>query len=116
MNISTRSRIGIINKDGSIESIYCHYDGYIEGVGNILNNHYKDINRIRSLISLGDISHIEKNITPNPNFPHEFGDNEQQDVTVAYHRDRNEEWEQTKPKKDENIGEFNNRCLGGWEE
>ena len=68
------------------------------------------------MISLGDISHIEKNVFPDPNRPHIFDDNEQKDVTVAYHRDRSEKWKYTKPKIDKNIIEFNNRCLSGWEE
>ena len=29
--MSTRSRIGILNDDGSVTSIYCHSDGYAEG-------------------------------------------------------------------------------------
>ena len=39
--MSTRCRIGIENKNGTITSIYCHHDGYLEGVGEILVNHYK---------------------------------------------------------------------------
>ena len=31
--MSTRSRIGILKKDGSIDSIYCHYDDYPKLVG-----------------------------------------------------------------------------------
>lgn len=81
-----------------------------------MNDYYNDINKIKTLISLGDISRIEKNVYPDPNRPHTFGDNEQRDVTVAYHRDRSEKWKYTKPKKDKNITEFNNRCLSGWEE
>ena len=48
--MSTRCRIGIENKDGTITSIYCHHDGYLEGVGEILVNHYKNEEKIRKLM------------------------------------------------------------------
>jgi hypothetical protein len=36
--MSTRSRIGIHleNQDGTTTSIYCHFDGMIDGVGAVL--------------------------------------------------------------------------------
>ena len=56
--MSTRCRIGIENKDGTITSIYCHHDGYLEGVGEILVNHYKAEEKIRKLMELGDMSSL----------------------------------------------------------
>lgn len=56
--MSTRCRIGIENRDGTITSIYCHHDGYPDGVGEVLVNHYDDENKIRRLLQLGDISSI----------------------------------------------------------
>ena len=47
INISTRARIGILKKDGSIESIYCHHDGYLDGVGKILNDNYQNYNDVK---------------------------------------------------------------------
>ena len=38
--MSTRSRIGILKNNGSIESIYCHLDGYPEWVGKKLYRYY----------------------------------------------------------------------------
>ena len=35
--MSTRSRIGMINLDGSVSSIYCHFDGYADGSGAIIS-------------------------------------------------------------------------------
>lgn len=58
LNMSTRSRIGIQNKDGSIESIYCHFDGYYEGVGRMLVENYTDESTVRELISLGNLSSL----------------------------------------------------------
>lgn len=56
--MSTRCRIGIENKDGTITSIYCHHDGYPEVVGEILANHYKTEEKIRKLLELGDMSSL----------------------------------------------------------
>ena len=56
--MSTRCRIGIENKDGTITSIYCHHDGYPEVVGEILVNHYKTEEKIRKLLELGDMSYL----------------------------------------------------------
>ena len=56
--MSTRCRIGIENKNGTITSIYCHHDGYLEGVGGILVNHYKTEEKIRKLMELGDMSSL----------------------------------------------------------
>lgn len=109
--MSTRSRIGILKKDGSIDSIYCHLDGYPEGVGLKLYKHYNNINKINRLIKLGDISHLENKINPLPLLKHEFGyDTEQKNVVVAYHRDRKEDWEHVKPVHSNNILEFENYC------
>lgn len=54
--MSTRSTIALLQKDGSIKSIYCHSDGYPAGVGQILRNHYADQSKIEELLSFGDLS------------------------------------------------------------
>ncbi len=65
--MSTRCRIGIQNKDGTITSIYCHHDGYPKGVGEVLVNHYKTEEKIRKLLELGDMSSIGTEPVDNPN-------------------------------------------------
>ena len=64
--MSTRCRIGIENKDGTITSIYCHHDGYPEVVGEILVNHYKTEEKIRKLLELGDMSSLGTEPVENP--------------------------------------------------
>jgi len=64
--MSTRSRIGIRNQNGSITSIYCHHDGYPDGVGEVLLNNYKTEEKIRQLLSLGDLSSIGTEPIDNP--------------------------------------------------
>lgn len=72
--MATRSRIAIENQDGTVTSIYCHFDGYLDGVGKKLFNHY-DREKTEKLIELGDISVLGES-TLN---------------TIAYCRDRGED-------------------------
>ena len=52
--MSTRACIGVIEKDGSCISIYHGHDSYPDGLGNLLLDHYSDLNKIREAISKGD--------------------------------------------------------------
>lgn len=56
--MSTRAYICIKNEAGDYRGVYCHFDGYLSGVGAVLFNYYQDINRVNQLIDLGDISAI----------------------------------------------------------
>lgn len=56
--MSTRCLIGIEYDDKTIRYIYCHCDGYIEGVGKTLKKHYTDIDTIHKLLDLGNISSL----------------------------------------------------------
>lgn len=60
--MSTRSHIAIKNLDGSFQSVYCHFDGYLEGVGQTLLEAYKTEDKIRELISNGGMYALEYNI------------------------------------------------------
>ena len=60
--MSTRSEIAIENKDGSISSIYCHSDGYIEHNGYLLNKHYKSHKLALSIIEQNDCSYLGETI------------------------------------------------------
>lgn len=44
--MSTRSIIASITEDGKYKAIYCQYDGYPEGVGQTLLDHYNDQDKI----------------------------------------------------------------------
>lgn len=54
--MSTRSRVGLELADGSILSIYSHYDGYPEWAGRILRTHYNTREKVTALIDCGDVS------------------------------------------------------------
>ena len=87
--MSTMSRIGILNPDGSTKTIYCHSDGYPEHQLPILTQHYSSIENVEELLNLGDISSLGECIAPNLEEEHTFKDRVK-GVTVAYHRDRGE--------------------------
>lgn len=87
--MSTNSRIGILNKDGTTETISCHWDGYPEHQMPILTVHYDTAEKVMALLALGDISILGGRLAPDADEPHSF-DKPADGVTVAYHRDRNE--------------------------
>lgn len=60
--MSTRSAIGMRTYDGKIKAVYCHWDGYLEGVGKTLLNSYKDVFKVNQLLDKGDISSLESTI------------------------------------------------------
>jgi len=72
--MATRSRIAIENQDGSVTSVYCHWDGHIKTNGRILNENYTTKDKVEELIALGNLSSLDETI----------------ERTVAYHRDNGE--------------------------
>ena len=54
--MGTRSNIGILNEDGTVDYIYCHWDGYISHNGKILNEYYSEEASVWGLIAAGDMS------------------------------------------------------------
>lgn len=88
--MATRSRIAIEDQDGTVRSIYCHWDGYPDHHGPILLEHYQTQEKVESLIALGSISSLNKNVEIPEGVTHNF-DNPADGIVVAYHRDRGEE-------------------------
>lgn len=110
--MSTRSKIGIVRCDGSVDHIYCHWDGYPEHNGCLLFNQYNNINKINELIKNGDMSLLNEHIFPDPTRPHgfEFNEERQDDVCLFYNRDREEDWKHTCPRTSKNIYQFIDEC------
>lgn len=122
--MATRSRIGIVNEDGTVSSIYCHWDGYPEHHGKLLLSHYTDREKVKALIELGSISVLAQEVeTPSildendiagkkgENMLKRFGaigthsfDNPLPGVTVAYHRDRGEDY--IEPRVNSSLEEY----------
>ena len=65
--MSTRCLIGRKIKDNKVEYIYCHHDGYLDGVGEILKTHYTNDSVIDKLMALGDLSALGEIADSNPN-------------------------------------------------
>ena len=87
--MSTRSNIGIINDDRSVDVVYCHFDGYPSYNGALLLHHYGEEERVRRLVQLGDLSCLAPKLEPDPGQEHTF-EHPVDGVVVAYGRDRGE--------------------------
>ena len=83
--MATRSHIGKRNLDGTVDYIYCHWDGYPSYNGVILKDHYTTMDKVNELIELGDLSSLNKNIGSK----HDWS-NPPEDECNAYGRDRGE--------------------------
>ena len=93
--MSTRSLIGRELADGTIRHVYCHYDGYLEGVGSTLVAHWADAEKIDALLDLGDLSILGEVLGEKHSFDtYSYTDEEKARCagwTLAYGRDRGEE-------------------------
>ena len=115
--MGTRSRIGVMHGD-NVKSVYCHWDGYLEHNGAILQEHY-DSAKANNLVALGDLSSLK----PEIGIQHAFGyhgteisaeDYETQfgNMCTFYGRDRGEtgtEW-----KTHTNFVDFFAEVDGSW--
>ena len=70
--MSTNGRIGIELKDGSILSVYHHWDSYPQWLGKTLNEHFNTRDKVAELIDGGDMSVCWTTDRWNPDF--QYGD------------------------------------------
>ena len=56
--MATRSIIGILHENNTIESIYCHYDGMPSNTGYFLLTYYNTKQKVLDLINKGDLSSL----------------------------------------------------------
>lgn len=82
--MATRCLIGKQNEDGSITSVYCHWDGYPDCVGATLKSCYAELSKINDLLALGDMSSLGDSI----------------EDTEFYGRDRGEKGTEARVSKD----------------
>jgi len=113
--MGTRSRIAVMH--GPIaKSVYCHWDGYLEHNGAILQEHY-DSSKANQLVALGDLSSLRPEIGEKHAFSRlevpmddEAYDKLYGNMTTFYGRDRGEqnvEW-----KVDHTFEDFLDRAKG----
>jgi len=96
--MATRSRIGYQLKDGSIVSVYCHWDGYPEFNGRVLRDNYTTVERVRDLLDGGNISALHTNAGwQNETLP---------EVGPLYYTSRGETIEDNAPKYHTNLNDF----------
>ena len=93
--MGTRSTIALEFADGTVQQVYCHWDGYLDHNGKILQEHYSDPFKLRDLIDLGDMSSLGERIGTQ----HAF-DKAPQGECTFYGRDRKESGVSAKKFKD----------------
>ena len=60
--MGTRSTIALEYADGTIEQVYCHWDGYFDHNGKILQENYTDPFKLQKLIAGGDMSTLSEDV------------------------------------------------------
>lgn len=83
--MATRSTIALEFADGTVGQVYCHWDGYLEHNGAILQKSYTDPFKLQKLIDIGDLSVLHDEIGEK----HDFND-QYKDGCTFYGRDRGE--------------------------
>ena len=60
--MATRANIMITSDWKNFASAYCHWDGGLWYVGEVLNEHYNDTDTILDLVALGDMSSLKETV------------------------------------------------------
>lgn len=60
--MGTRSMIALEYADGQVGQIYCHWDGYLDHNGKILQNSYTDPFKVQKLLDNGDMSSLDADV------------------------------------------------------
>jgi hypothetical protein len=61
--MATRSTIALEYANGVVDQIYCHWDGYLENNGQLLQEYYKDAFKLQELMDLGDMSSLGETVS-----------------------------------------------------
>ena len=104
--MSTNSRIGIEMANGRVQSVYCHWDGYPKGVGQVLIDHYGSREKVGELIGLGSISSLGPEVSCPEGHTFETPVNGH---TVAHHRDRGDDYE---TRTDDTVEDYRKSDIG----
>jgi hypothetical protein len=82
--MGTRSTIALEFADGSVEQVYCHWDGYLAHNGKILFENYSNPFILRDLIDLGDLSSLRPMIGTKHAFSHFDTEMDQKEYSEKY--------------------------------
>ena len=97
--MGTRSMIAIQNPySKDVRAVYCHWDGYLEHNGSILQEHYSQSPKVNNLIALGGLSSLraelgEKHAFSSLDLPKDEREAHEaavKDMCTFYARDRGE--------------------------
>ena len=104
--MATRAAIvmEVKGKDHSYEGVYLHFDGYPEGAGQMLVDHYDNDAKVKNLISHGGISSLGEFIGEKQDFNERIPQQ-----CKFYHRDRGEELNIKELEYDE-VSKFASDC------
>ena len=97
--MSTRSRIGLQLDNGSIVSVYHHWDGYPQWLGVTLKAKFNTRDKIEELIDGGDMSSCDSN--------DDWDRKELGETAPLYYNDRGEK---TEPRLDLNFDDYVNNA------
>ena len=61
--MGTRSTIALEYADGTVGQVYCHWDGYLDHNGMILDINYTDPFKVRELLDRGDMSTLDTSVS-----------------------------------------------------
>lgn len=80
-----------VKLDGDYISVYCHWDGYINGVGKALFKYHNTYNHVLNMLLFGYLSYVDKGIS----------------AYYAWRGEKIESWEAVKPNitNDTNLSE-----------
>jgi hypothetical protein len=78
--------------DGRVMQVYCHWDGYLDHNGKLLQEHYQDKAKVLALMLLGSISSLREEIGQAHDFDARYDNKDpRKNWVVAYGRDRGED-------------------------
>jgi hypothetical protein len=104
--MATRSRIGIQLKEGSVLSVYCHWDGYPEFNGKKLKEHFGSYEQAAELIDGGDISSLWTDT--------DWQNMKMEDRRTLYYAERGEEDQDVEPNLHNSFQSFISSVNDSW--
>ena len=90
--MATRSTVSVVHSDGSVSQVYCHWDGYVQYNGQVLERFYNTRELAEELVSFGDASSLGSTVGEKHDFNAraEYGDDNIATQCTFYGRDRGE--------------------------
>jgi hypothetical protein len=105
--MATRSTIALEFADGTVQQVYCHWDGYLSNNGKLLLENYSNPFTLRDLIDQGDVSSLGTVVGEKHDFsrldstmPADEYEAKYGHMTTFYKRDRGESGATAKSFKD----------------